>query len=127
MKRGDLIELEIEKYAFEGKGIAKVDKEKISNENPPKEGPITHLKYVVFVEGSYPGDKVKAKLTKIKKSFAEAKAVEILNQSEYRINPSCNFFGTCGGCKQQDLDYKIQLKYKQDQVEEILRRMGGFR
>lgn len=126
MKKGDIIELEIEKYAFEGKGIAKVNKEKISNEKPPKEGPITHLKYVVFVEGSYPGDKVQAKLIKIKKSYAEAKAVEILNPSEFRTNPSCNFFGTCGGCKQQDLDYKIQLKYKQDQVEEILRRMGGL-
>ncbi|MDR3626121.1 MAG: 23S rRNA (uracil(1939)-C(5))-methyltransferase RlmD [Ignavibacteriaceae bacterium] len=116
MKKGDVLELEIEKYAFEGRGIAKI------NKTPAEEG----TKYVVFVDGSYPGDKVKAELRKIKKSYAEAKAVEILERAESRVPAKCKYFGTCGGCKQQDLSYEFQYKYKKLQVEEIFNKMGGF-
>lgn len=125
MKKGDLIELQIDKYAFEGKGIAKIDKE-IIRPQAKEENEHQKSKYVVFVNGSYPGDKVEAQLRKIKKSYAEAKAVNIISPSEFRTEAKCNFFGTCGGCKQQDLDYQVQLKYKQEQVEEIFRMMGGF-
>lgn len=116
MKKGDILELEIEKYAFEGRGISKINR-------TPSEG---DTKYVVFVDGSYPGDKVKAELRKIKKSYAEAKAVEIIERSSSRIDARCKFFGTCGGCKRQDLDYESQYKYKQLQVKEIFKKMGGF-
>jgi len=123
IKKGDLLEFEIEKYAFEGKGIAKVSRDIFfpGQENDEEK------KYVVFVEGSYPGDKVKAKLLKIKKTFAESKAVEIISPSPERVNAECNYFGTCGGCKQQDLKYSSQTKYKQQQVEEIFTRMGGLK
>lgn len=123
IKKGDLLEFEIEKYAFEGKGIAKVSRDIFfpGQENDEEK------KYVVFVEGSYPGDKVKAKLLKIKKTFAESKAVEIISPSPERVNAECNYFGTCGGCKQQDLKYSSQTKYKQQQVEEIFPRMGGLK
>ncbi len=124
MKKGDIIELEIEKYAFEGKGIAKINKEiikpGIKNEEEAKNN------YVIFVNGSYPGDKVKASLRKIKKNYAEAKTEDIISPSQDRIKPQCKFFGVCGGCKQQDLDYPVQVKYKQHQVEEIFNQLGGF-
>ena len=115
MKKGDLLEIDIEGYAFEGKGISRIKKNEEDEKN-----------FVVFVQGSYPGDKVKAKLTKIKKSFAEAKAVEIISSSPERTTARCKYFGTCGGCKQQDLSYEAQIKYKQKQVEEIFNKLGGF-
>lgn len=123
VKKGDLLEFEIEKYAFEGKGIAKVNR----NIFFPGEENDEEKKYVVFVEGSYPGDKVEAKLLKIKKTYAESKAVEIILTSPERVDAECAYFGTCGGCKQQDLNYSSQTKYKQRQVEEIFFRMGGFK
>lgn len=122
VKKGEIIELEIEKYAFEGRGIAKVDKGSIVPEAIDE----SKNKYVIFVDGSYPGDIVNASLTKIKKSYAEARVSEIIKPSDLRINARCKFFGTCGGCKQQDLDYTVQTKFKQQQVEEIFTKMGGF-
>ncbi|MBT8378634.1 MAG: 23S rRNA (uracil(1939)-C(5))-methyltransferase RlmD [Ignavibacteria bacterium] len=107
MKKGDLVELRVEKYAFEGKGIATV------NNQDSADG------FVVFVKGAYPGDVVSAKIVKKKKSYAEAVVEEILSSSYYRVQPRCIFFGTCGGCRQQDLIYKQQINYKQQQVEEI--------
>ena len=115
MKKGDLIELDIENYAFEGKGIARIKREDEDEKN-----------FVVFVQNSYPGDKVKAKLIKIKKSFAEARAEEILIPSQERVEAKCKYFGTCGGCRQQDLAYEAQIKYKQQQVKEIFKNIGGF-
>lgn len=116
MKRGDVLELEIEGYAFEGKGIAKVTRESSGEER----------KYVIFVEGSYPGDLVKAGLRRVRKSYAEAKVNEVLKPSSERTIAVCSYFGTCGGCKQQDLDYNQQLKYKSEQVKDLFERIGGL-
>lgn len=137
MKKGDIIELEITKYAFEGKGIAKVEKSRIVPEEAKKVEAGSHNEeemqneegqpnYVVFVHGSYPGDLVRAMITKIKKSYAEAKTVEVIRPSAERTKAPCKYFGVCGGCKQQDLDYEAQLKYKQEQVKDIFERLGGF-
>ncbi|HVO76213.1 MAG TPA: 23S rRNA (uracil(1939)-C(5))-methyltransferase RlmD [Ignavibacteriaceae bacterium] len=117
MKKGDIISLEIEKYAFEGKGIAKINVPGNSGEK----------NYVVFVDGAYPGDKVSAKLTKIKKSYAEAKVQAVILPSAGRIQARCKYFGICGGCRQQDLNYESQIIYKQNQVVEIFTKMGGFK
>ncbi len=122
MKKGDLIDLEIEKYAFEGKGIAKINADK----NKPGEDGTKENKFVVFVEGAYPGDNVTARVLKVKKSFAEAAVIKINSPSRFRTDARCIHFGTCGGCKQQDMDYNAQVKFKQEQVEEIFRKMGGF-
>ncbi len=113
MKKGDLLELEISSYAFEGKGIAKIDKDEKKN-------------FVIFVHHSYPGDKVVAKLTKVKNSYAEAIVDKLLIPSDERTKARCKFFGTCGGCRQQDLDYPAQLKYKYEQVKDIFERLGGI-
>ncbi len=124
MKKGDIIEVEIEKYAFEGRGIAKVPVGSIRSDIGKDEDPNSN--YVVFVDGSFTGDKVRAELKKIKKSFAEAKAIEIVSPSRFRIKAKCKYFGECGGCKQQDLDYAQQVKFKQQQTEEIFNKLGGF-
>ena len=121
MKKGDLIELNIEDYAYEGRGIAKINMEEISSGSLQQQ-----LKYIVFVDNAYPGDKVKAQIRKIKKSYAESVTEEVISPSIYRIKAKCKYFGVCGGCKQQDLEYQKQLDYKQKQVDEIYRKMGGF-
>lgn len=115
MKKGDILKFKIDKYAFEGKGITRISKEEGDENN-----------YVVFVNGAYPGDEVEARLAKIKKSFAEAKTLNVITKSEDRIEPRCSYFGVCGGCKQQDLSYEKQLFYKQLQVKEIFERLGNF-
>ncbi|MDP4190713.1 MAG: 23S rRNA (uracil(1939)-C(5))-methyltransferase RlmD [Bacteroidota bacterium] len=135
MKKGEIIELEITKYAFEGKGISKIPREILNNipaganstseDELPQEG--AGKSFVIFVNGSYPGDKVKAMITKVKKSYAEAKTVEVLRPSEERTKAECKYFGLCGGCKQQDLNYQSQPKYKQEQVIDIFERLGGFK
>jgi len=125
MKKGDILELKIDRYAYEGKGIARVEKslivpgEKQDDQKPDN--------YVVFADGSYPGDTVKTRLLKIKKSYAESKVTEVLIPSEFRIKAKCRFFGLCGGCKQQDLNYEVQLKFKQQQVVETFQKMGGIK
>ncbi|MDQ7816491.1 MAG: 23S rRNA (uracil(1939)-C(5))-methyltransferase RlmD [Melioribacteraceae bacterium] len=120
MKKGDLLELEITGYAFEGKGVAKIIKEVHSPEEEPK-------KFVIFVSGAYPGDKVIAQIGKIRKSYAEARVKELLEPSGFRIPARCKYFGVCGGCQQQDLNYEQQLKYKEEQVKDIFERIGGLK
>ncbi|MBN1301899.1 MAG: 23S rRNA (uracil(1939)-C(5))-methyltransferase RlmD [Melioribacteraceae bacterium] len=116
VKKGEIISLRISDYAFEGKGIAKL----ISEDGSEK-------KFVIFVNGAYPGDEVKAVITKKKKSYAEAKVTELLTKSENRTEARCNHFPVCGGCKQQDLVYEKQLYYKQQQVMEVFEKIGGFK
>ncbi len=126
MKKGDTLELTISRYASEGKGIAKINRSKIKPAQKTEDQNVEEENYVVFVHGSYPGDKVNAQLRKIKNSYAEAKAIEIISPSKHRVEPRCKFFGTCGGCKQQDLNYETQLKYKEELVKETFEHIGGL-
>ena len=114
MKKGDVLELVVTGYAYEGKGISKIIRDD------------SEKKYVVFANGSYPGDTVKAELRRIKKSYAESKVLEVITPSPDRTEAKCKYFGVCGGCKQQDLDYEIQLNYKAQQVTETFERLGGL-
>lgn len=118
MKKGDLLELDITGYAFEGKGVAKIIK------NAPTQDSTEPKKFVVFVNGTYPGDKVFAQLTKIRKSYAEAKVKVLITKSPFRVVPKCKYFGVCGGCNAQDLNYENQIKYKEEQLKDIFERIG---
>ena len=106
VKKGQEIELQIEGLAFGGKGIARVDG------------------LAVFVERVVPGDRVRARVSKKKKSFAEARLIEILTPSPDRISPPCRYSGQCGGCKWQMLPYDLQLDYKRAHVNEALAHIG---
>jgi len=121
MKKNDIVELKIESYAFEGKGIAKIEQSFLNHVKVEAD-----KKYIIFVYNSYPGDIVNAKILKLKKSFGEARTVEVLKSGSGRIEAKCKHFNICGGCKQQDLDYEYQLKYKHEQVKDIFERLGGF-
>ncbi len=109
LQYGDIVELTIESTGSEGKSIARVDG------------------LVIFVEGAVAGDVVKAKIGKSKKNFAEAKVVEVIKPSPQRIEPRCQYFGTCGGCKWQHVEYNAQLAFKHQHVVDALERIGGFK
>lgn len=80
----------------------------------------------ILIEGAVPGDVVNVMVYKKRKSFLQARVTEILSSSPHRVIPKCEHFGVCGGCKWQDLNYEAQLKFKQDEVENNLIRIGGF-
>ena len=107
-KKLDLIleNVKIEAVAAEGKSLAHVDGT------------------VVFVEFAVPGDIVNVKVTKKKKNYMEGFILEIVKPSEDRLQPFCEHFGICGGCRWQPLPYDMQLKAKQQQVWDQLVRIG---
>ena len=78
----------------------------------------------MFISGAVPGDVVDVQLSKNKKDWAEGKAVYFHSYSKDRVAPFCEHFGICGGCKWQMLPYEKQLLYKQNEVEQNLRRLG---
>lgn len=108
LKRGEEVELEIEKFADRGKSLAR------------RNG------CVVFVAGGVPGDRVRARIGKTRKRHAEAYLLEVLEPSTLRTDPRCFYFGTCGGCKWQHVDYTAQLNAKTQSVHDALVRVGGF-
>ena len=108
VKKGQELELTIESLAYGGKGIARVDN------------------FVIFVKNAIPGQKVRALLYRKRKGFGEARPLEILSESKYVVDPPCEHFPVCGGCKVQQLDYAEQLAQKKQQVENIFRRQAGI-
>lgn len=107
------IELKITDLAFGGNGVAK-----IKSENGD---------FVIFVAGAVPGDTVCARFTKIKKNYAEAKTIKILEASADRISARCKHFGICGGCSMQFLSYENQLKWKEEFVADAFEKIGGIK
>ncbi|HPD68405.1 MAG TPA: 23S rRNA (uracil(1939)-C(5))-methyltransferase RlmD [Ignavibacteriales bacterium] len=114
LKKSDIIEVEIIDYVFGGKGIAKINLD--NNDN----------KFVVFVDSTYPGDKVLTEIKKVKKNYAEGKLVEVIEKSQYRVEAVCEHYGICGGCKSLDLNYHYQLKFKDEQIKEIFQKIGSI-
>jgi 23S rRNA (uracil1939-C5)-methyltransferase len=108
-RRGEVLELEVEDLVHGGRGLARSGG------------------YVVFVAGGLPGDRVHAEVTKAKRSFAEARAVELLEPSPDRVPDGCTHEGKpCPGAPWQGLPYERQLAHKQRQVDDALRRIGGL-
>ncbi|MEY2789417.1 MAG: hypothetical protein RLZZ34_2560, partial [Verrucomicrobiota bacterium] len=105
---GQRLRLEITDLAFGGEGVGRVGE------------------FVVFIPFTAPGDVVEAKLTEVKKSFGRAELVKIITGSAERVTPKCTYFGECGGCQYQHLDYAAQLRWKHRQISELFRRVGGF-
>lgn len=106
-KQGPLLNITIEAYAAEGKSIARLEDGK-----------------VLFVDNAIPGDVIDVAITKDKKSWMAGRTVRLVQPSPQRVEPFCQHFGTCGGCKWQMLPYSQQLVYKQQQVTDQLQRIG---
>lgn len=79
---------------------------------------------VIFLSNTVPGDVVDIQTLKKRKAYFEGKAIAFHSYSDKRTEPKCQHFGTCGGCKWQDMGYEHQLYYKQKEVENNLRRIG---
>ena len=99
--------VDIEKLSNLGFGIAKLDG------------------YVIFVEGACPGDRVKVKIGKKNKNFANAKILEIVTPSKHRIEPICPMQKVCGACQLQFIDYDYQLVLKKQIVEDTIHSIYG--
>ena len=80
----------------------------------------------IIVSGAIPGDIVNARVKKAKSKYYEADAVEILTPSPFRVEPECEHFGVCGGCKWQNMSYEKQLEFKQNEVVNNIKRIGGI-
>jgi 23S rRNA (uracil1939-C5)-methyltransferase len=112
IKNGDVIELAIESLAFGAEGVAHLETAK--------------GRLAIFVEGTVPGDIVRARIGSVKRNFARANALEIVKKSHLRIEPLCQHFGSCGGCAFQFISYADQLKIKEQHARDSITRLGGF-
>ncbi len=81
---------------------------------------------VIFVNNAVPGDVATIQTYKKRKSYYEGKAISFSKYSDKRVDPVCEHFGTCGGCKWQSMDYSHQLYFKQKEIENNLKRIGGL-
>lgn len=108
MNKNQIVTIAIEDSGNEGEGIGRY------------EG------YTLFVKGAVPGDLVKVKVLKAKKTYGYAKVEEILAPSPDRVMPNCPVAGKCGGCQLQHLSYERQLVYKAEKVRNCLLRIGGI-
>jgi 23S rRNA (uracil1939-C5)-methyltransferase len=108
VKMHEELELDVESLAFGGNGVAR------------------HNGFVVFVRRGLPGDRVRARVTRVKRGFAEATATDVLSAGPQRVEAPCAHFPTCGGCRFQDLAYASQVAQKEAQVRDALQRIAGI-
>ena len=101
-----IVDLKIEDIAFGGKGVGR------------EQGK------AVFVPFTIEGEVVSAEIVREKKQFAEADLVAVKEPSSHRVEPACPYFGRCGGCAYQHINYEHQLAIKSRQVSDVLRRIG---
>ena len=76
----------------------------------------------MFVPFSAVGEEVEVEITEVKKNFARGKVLRVLTSSPDRAAPECSYFGECGGCQYQHLNYETQLAVKQKQVADLFAR-----
>jgi len=108
MRPGQEVTLEINDLAFGGKGVGRVDG------------------IACFVPGVIDGEKVRVRVHKVKSRLMEAGLLEVIEPSPHRVEAPCPVFLKCGGCAYQHIDYPHQLKIKENQLREALRRLGGL-
>jgi tRNA/tmRNA/rRNA uracil-C5-methylase (TrmA/RlmC/RlmD family) len=104
-----IVDLKIEDIAFGGKGVGR------------EQGK------AIFVPYTIEGETVSAEILREKKQFAEAELVEVKESSPHRVTPKCPYFGRCGGCAYQHMDYEHQLAIKWRQVRSVLQRIGKLK
>jgi len=105
---GDRLEVEIADMAFGGDGVGKVDG------------------FVVFVPFVIVGELALVEITERKSDFARARLLQVTTPSPDRVDPKCQYFGECGGCQYQHIDYEAQGRIKLEQVRNLFARVGGF-
>lgn len=107
-RKDDIITLRIDDMGIDGEGVGKMDG------------------FPFFVKDAVIGDLVEAKVMKVKKGYAYARLIQVIEPSPDRTEPRCPYHKQCGGCQIQALDYPAQLAYKENKVRNNLMRIGGF-
>ena len=107
MKKNDVIKLDITDVTLQGSGVGRADG------------------IAVFVPGTVTGDTVNAHVLKVKSNYAFAKIDSVVKPSEYRVDEECASFSKCGGCAFRHVDYNFELELKENNVKNILKRIGG--
>jgi tRNA/tmRNA/rRNA uracil-C5-methylase (TrmA/RlmC/RlmD family) len=107
-KIGDQFTLTIHDIAFGGEGVGRVED------------------FVVFVPFVLVGEVVEAEIREVKKNFARAKLLRVVQPSPERVEPACCYFGACGGCQYQHVEYAAQLRLKQKQIADLFEHVGKF-
>ena len=102
------LELTVDSLAYGGNGVARLNG------------------FVVFVRRGLPGDRVRARVTKVQRRHAEALATEVIEAGPNRVDAPCAHYPACGGCRFQDLAYEAQIAAKAAQVADALGRLGGI-
>jgi tRNA (uracil-5-)-methyltransferase len=110
MRKGQEYELTVEKTEFPGYGVSTLGDKK------------------VYIKNALPGQKLLGRISKKKKSYAEASVLQVLEDVDYKIPNICQHFDECGGCSHQTISYKKQLEFKKHQVLDLLEEGGitGF-
>lgn len=106
--QGDLVELDIHDLSSDGNGVGRIDNQ------------------VVFIPDTVNGDRLSARLVRVKKKHSEGKLEKLITPSPHRIRPRCIVADKCGGCQWQHIDYSYQLEAKYNFVIQTLTRIGGF-
>jgi 23S rRNA (uracil1939-C5)-methyltransferase len=104
-----IVDLKIEDLAFGGKGVGRQNGK------------------AVFVPYTIEGETVSAEIVREKRQFAEAELIDVKESSPHRVIPPCPYFGSCGGCAFQHIDYEHQLAIKWRQVRDVLQRIGKLK
>ena len=106
----------VESLTNQGQGVAKID---LPDVQPALTG------WVIFIPFTIPGELVKIRIIRNQKKYSQAEVVEIIEPSPERVKPACHLFTKCGGCQYQHISYPEQLKWKTQQVQELLARLAG--
>ncbi|PYM15350.1 MAG: RNA methyltransferase [Verrucomicrobia bacterium] len=105
---GTRLTVMIQDIAFGGEGVARVDD------------------FVVFVPFVLAGEEVELEITEVKRRFARGRLLQVLKPGPERVRPPCRYFGDCGGCQYQHMDYRAQLRIKHKQITDLFQRVGGY-
>jgi tRNA/tmRNA/rRNA uracil-C5-methylase (TrmA/RlmC/RlmD family) len=105
---GSRLTVTIRDIAFGGEGVARVND------------------FVVFVPFVVEGEEVEVEIVELKKKFARARLLRVLKPAPDRVAPPCRYFGECGGCQYQHIDYPAQLRLKHKQIADLFQRIGGL-
>ena len=112
--RSDNLQLEIEKLVYGGDGLARLPADEHGRGK------------TVFVPFVLPGERIEASVVESRPGFVRARLENVIAPSSERVNPGCSYFGDCGGCQYQHIEYAAQLRYKAEILRETLRRTAKF-
>lgn len=110
------VELSITSLTNLGDGVGRI---------PVKDEAGETKEWVIFIPFTLPDEKVIARIWKNEANCSHADLIRVIEPSPHRVEPKCRLFGECGGCQYQHLTYSEQLKWKRNQVAELLEHLVG--